>query len=88
MCFICVQINKENITVPKAKEMLEEVSNTLDAEHYAEVSTKIWEKSRKARLSKPSSNVCSDPNFAIVDENDFSFDWSFSNDPFEFYDED
>lgn len=78
MCFICIQLEKEKITFSKAREMLDEVSDVLDPEHYAEVSTKIWEESRKISSGTKntkkvrSSSIMSPPDFIDDDEN-----WNF-----------
>ena len=41
MCFICVQIQSENIEFSKAKEFLEEIKDLIGETHYEEVKKKI-----------------------------------------------
>ena len=41
MCLVCIQLDRDNITFKKAGEILAQIKEVIDEEHYKEVSERI-----------------------------------------------
>ena len=62
MCLICVDFQKQRMTITDARRALREMSTILDDEHVREVQQMIREAEKAAREQAAQAAVTSDPN--------------------------